>query len=270
MKKLAIVLGLILFTQFAMSQNKFRFGLKVTPSINWLKPSDTKKFASNGSSIGFGGGLTAEYMISENFSFYSGLELQSEKGKIDFEPNDNSTEVYYFMNKDYSFTSITEVNGNYEPDDTNSHQIRLKNRVYSNNYVSIPLGIKMKTKEIGYMTYFGEFGLNLAFRTGTKIKDDVDYLSNVQAQADLNDISEVNMDKDMQPIRVQLRFGLGTEYKISEGTSIFGGLHYNLGFTNVVKGDSKYLVSPNSAGDNKPVSQNFKAHGVQLTVGVLF
>ena len=92
------------------------------------------------------------------------------------------------------------------------------------------------------MTYFGEFGLNLAFRTGTKIKDDVDYLSNVQAQADLNDISEVNMDKDMQPLRVQLKFGLGGEYKISEGTSIFGGLHYNLGFTNVVKGDSNYLV----------------------------
>ena len=271
MKKSAIILGLVLFTQFAMSQNKFRFGLKVTPSINWLKPIDTKKFESNGASLGFGGGLTGEYMISESFSFYSGLELQVEKGKINFEQNGtNSTEVIYYMDKDYSFSSISEVNGNYKADDTSAHQIRLKGRTYSNNYVTIPLGIKMKTKEIGYMTYFGEFGLNLAFRTGTKIKDDVDYLSNVQAQADLNDISEVNMDKDMQPLRVQLKFGLGGEYKISEGTSIFGGLHYNLGFTNVVKGDSKYLVSPNGSGDNKPVSQNFKAHSIQLTVGVLF
>jgi len=128
----------------------------------------------------------------------------------------------------------------------------------------------MKTKEIGYMTYFGEFGLNLAFRTGTKIADEVDYLKDNDAKADIGDITEVNMDKDMQPLRVQLKFGLGAEYKISEGTSVFGGLHYNLGFTNVVKGDSKFLVSPNSTGDNKPVTQNFKAHGVQLTIGVLF
>ncbi len=271
MKKLAIVLGLVLFTQFGMSQSKFRFGLKVAPSINWLKPSDTKKFASDGVSLGFGGGLTMEYAIGDNFSFYSGLELQTEKGKIDFMPNGaSSTSVFYFMNKDYSFVETSEVNGSYEPEDTSAYQVQLKSRTYKNSYVTIPVGIKMKTKEIGYMTYFGEFGLNLAFRTSSKINDDVDYLGDNDAKADIGDISEVNMDKDMQPLRVQLKFGLGAEYKISEGTSVFGGLHYNLGFTNVVKGDSKYLVSPNSTGDFKQVTQNFKAHGIQLTVGVLF
>ncbi|MDB4088860.1 PorT family protein [Flavobacteriales bacterium] len=270
MKKIAVILGLVFFTQFAMSQNKFRFGLKIAPSINWLTPSDTKKFEGNGSALGFGGGLTIEYIISESFSFYSGLELQSEKGKINFQPNDNSTKVYYFMNKDYSFIETTEVDGDYIPEDTSAYQVQLISRAYKNSYVTIPVGIKMKTKEIGYMTYFGEFGLNLAFRTGTKIADEVDYLKDNDAKADIGDITEVNMDKDMQPLRVQLKFGLGAEYKISEGTSVFGGLHYNLGFTNVVKGDSKFLVSPNSTGDNKPVTQNFKAHGVQLTIGVLF
>ena len=270
MKKLAIVLGLVLFTQFGMSQSKFRFGLKVAPSINWLKPSDTKKFESDGVSLGFGGGLTMEYMIGDNFSFYSGLELQTEKGKINFMPNGaSSNSVFYFMNNDYSFNETTEVNGNYEAEDTSAHRIQLTNRTYKNSYVTIPVGIKMKTNEIGYMTYFGEFGLNLSFRTGTKIEDEVIY-PDVIAEVNLDDISEVNMDKDMQPIRVQLKFGFGAEYKISEGTSLFGGLHYNLGFTNVVKGDSKYLVSENAAGLFTPVTQNFKAHSIQLTVGVLF
>jgi hypothetical protein len=124
----------------------------------------------------------------------------------------------------------------------------------------------MKTKEIGYMTYFGEFGLNLAFRTGTKVTDEVDYLNSNDAKANLNDITDVNMDKDMQPIRVQLRVGLGTEYAVSDGTSLFGAIHYNLGFTNVVKGDSRYLINDQS----KQFSQKISAHGIQVTVGVLF
>ena len=270
MKKLVILLGLALFTQFGMSQSKFRFGLKVAPSVNWLKPTNTKIFESDGVSLGFGGGLVMEYMIGDNFSFYSGLELQTEKGKINFAPNDNSDDVFYYMSGNYTFNETTDVNGDYQAEDTSAYRIQLKNRVYKYSYVTIPVGIKMKTKEIGYMTYFGEFGLNLAFRTGTKVTDEVDYLGDNDAKAELSDISEVPMDKDLQPIRVQLKFGLGAEYKVSEGTSLFGGLHYNLGFTNVVKGDSKYLVSADSQGLFKPLSQNFKAHAVQLTIGVLF
>jgi hypothetical protein len=98
------------------------------------------------------------------------------------------------------------------------------------------------------------------------VTDEVDYLNNNDAKANLNDITDVNMDKDMQPIRVQLRVGLGTEYAVSDGTSLFGAIHYNLGFTNVVKGDSRYLINDQS----KQFSQKISAHGIQVTVGVLF
>lgn len=259
MKKSAIVFGLILLTQFAISQNKFRFGLKLTPSVNWLKPDNVQKFTSGGSTIGFNWGLTGEYMISDNFSFYSGLELNHEKGKISFKTN-----TYYNMKENYELTL---------PEDTSAYSIKLNERAYKSTYVTLPIGIKMKTNEIGYMTYFGEFGLNLAFRTGTKITDKAeldDPRATISDASKYNNLEGVNYDKDMQPIRVQLRVGLGGEYRVSGGTSLFVGLHYNLGFTNIVKGDSKYLISPNTAGDNKPVSQKFKAHGVQLTVGVLF
>lgn len=264
MKKLALLLGLVLVAQIAVSQNKFRFGLKLAPSINWLKPDDVKKFTNGGSTLGFNWGLTGEYMISENFSFYSGLEVNHEKGKITF-VNDN----YYYMKGGFELVQTKETNGVQVPEDTSAYRLKITERSYKSTYVTLPVGIKMKTKEIGYMTYFGEFGLNLAFRTGTKITDKAN-LDDIRAKAseaaDYNNLSDVNYDKDMQPIRVQLRVGLGAEYKVSEGTSLFGGVHYNLGFTNVVKGDSRYLVDQNS----KALSQKFSAHGIQLTVGVLF
>ena len=130
----------------------------------------------------------------------------------------------------------------------------------------------MKTNEIGYMTYFGEFGLNIAFRTGTKITDEVnyDFIGNVATKVNLSDIRDVNMDKDMQPLRMQLRAGAGAEYKISEGTSVFGAIHYNLGFTNSVKKDSKLMLNEKDPGVFKPLSQKFTAHGIAVTIGVLF
>ena len=263
MKKLILLLATILISQWVVSQSQFRFGLKIAPSFNWMKPDDVKKFENGGTTLGFNWGLTVEYALSENFSFYSGLELNHEKGKINFL---ETNKAYYYMNDRYDFIETKEENGVRVPEDTTGYLLQLKSRSYKSTYVTIPVGIKMKTKEIGYMTYFGEFGLNLAFRTGTKVTDEVDYLNNNDAKANLNDITDVNMDKDMQPIRVRLRVGLGTEYAASDGTSLFGAIHYNLGFTNVVKGDSRYLINDQS----KQFSQKISAHGIQVTVGVLF
>jgi hypothetical protein len=35
--------------------------------------------------------------------------------------------------------------------------------------VNIPIILKMKTKEIGYFTYFGEFGAVLGFKTKARV-----------------------------------------------------------------------------------------------------
>ena len=75
MKKLILLLAIILISQWVVSQSQFRFGLKIAPSFNWMKPDDVKKFENGGTTLGFNWGLTGEYALSENFSFYSGLEL---------------------------------------------------------------------------------------------------------------------------------------------------------------------------------------------------
>jgi hypothetical protein len=261
MKKIALLLAIILCANYAVSQKKFRFGLKLGTAFNWMKPDNEKKFENDGVTMGFNWGLQGEYALNNNISAYFGLEINHERGKINF-----TDTAYYFMREGYEFIPTTQRNEVYVPEKNDGYPLLLNSRIYKNTYVSIPVGIKMKTNEIGYMTYFGQFGLNLGFRTGTKITEDVNYLANTIAEGKLKDISNVNMDDDMQPIRVQLRVGGGAEYKISEGTSVFGVVHYNLGFTNVVKGDSKYLLNSNSI----PVSQKFSAHGVSVSVGVLF
>lgn len=268
MKKLSIIVLALAFANGSFSQDSetksFRFGLKVAPSVNWMKPDNAKLFSNGGSSLGFNWGLVTEFALSDLFSVSTGLELNYESGKIDFtEP------AYYGITPSYTFleTKKDENTGNYYADGFKPSEdaaVELGKRKYANTYVTLPIAIKMKTKEIGYMTYFGEFGVNLGFRTKTKVTDEAVKITT--ANSTQFDLSDMNYDKDMQPIRTQLQVGFGTEYKLAGSTAIFGALHYNLGFTNSVKKDSKYLLDKN----NQVVNQNFSAHGIRLTVGVLF
>jgi hypothetical protein len=272
MRKIAILVAVLFLAKAGFSQHddskKFRFGLKATPAVNWLTPDNVKKFTKGGSTIGFGFGLVGEYNISENFSITSGIELSFESGKIEYKDN-----AHYWMTESFEFIE-PEKNGagTYTiSDSTQGYRLNVTKRKIKSTYVIIPIGIKMKTKQIGYVTYFGEFGLNLGFRSGSKINDDAIVKDNNPTASNatqelLKNPEDVNLNNEMQPLRVQLKIGLGGEYEIAKGTAVFAGLHYNLGFTNVVKGDSRHLL--NDA--NQRISQKFTAHGITLSVGVLF
>src|SRR3989442_1614163 len=60
-----------------------------------------------------------------------------------------------------------------------AHDSRLNSRYYKTTYIVIPLYLKMKTKQIGAMTYYGEFGLNASIRLKSKVTDDVSQYKNV-------------------------------------------------------------------------------------------
>jgi hypothetical protein len=267
MKKISTLVLALIFANGIFSQDgetkNFRFGLKIAPSVNWLKPDDTRKFENGGSTLGFNWGLITEFALSDLFSVSTGLELNHEKGKINYVKNN-----YYYMNEDLEFIETEEIGstGLYGPSDTTKayDALKLTKRSYHNTYVTLPIAIKMKTKEIGYMTYFGEFGLNLSFLTGTKVTDEASPTFNVNSNA-FNDLEKINFN-DMFPVRTQLQVGFGTEYKMAGETALVAALHYNLGFTNIAKKNSKYLVNDAS----EQVSQSFSAHGVRLTIGILF
>ena len=270
MKKTAILIAIIFLAKAGFSQsespNKYRFGLKVVPTINWLKPDNVKKFTNGGATIGFGFGLVGEYRLSDNFSVTSGLEISFESGKMEYTDN-----AHYWMTETFDFIEPSQVGNNYLVDSSQGYRLNVTKRKVKSTYVIIPIGIKMKTKQIGYLTYFGDFGLNIGFRTGSKVDDDATVQDNfpvagTEVQGLLKNPEDVNLNNEMQPLRLQLKVGLGAEYEISSGTAVFGSVHYNLGFTNVVKSESNHLLND----DNQKVTQKFTAHGVSISVGILF
>lgn len=210
--------------------SKLRFGFKVAPSLAWLKP-DVKGFESNGSKIGFIYGIMMDYNFAKNYAFGTGLEISYRGGKTKY---------------DYAFSSGNTVH-TFSGDDT-----------YNLKYIEIPLTIKMKTNEIGYMTYFGQFG----FQPGFKISAKEDFSQTKTTPAGASVVAtDSEADADVSSVNISLLFGLGLEYRFSGNTAVLVGLQFSNGFTDVLTGTNHLDTST----DLKAISNYFS-----LNVGVFF
>lgn len=288
MKKFTFLFIAVLGLQFANAQDEgksFRFGLRLDPSINWFKVDNEKKFESAGASVGFGWGLHTEIKLSDNASWTNAIGLFYDKGKVNFAPTVGTADsVYYLLNGD---DVLIEFPGT-EFDDTlpsGTTQYRLGTRSYTVNYAHLQTCIKMKTKEIGMITYFGQFGLNLGIKTKARANDLAQARTGVTLAGDTyaseSEKEKIDITKDAAFMKLGINIGFGLEFNISGTTSAFACLSYNHGFTNVVSKNSDFLKTTDDADKiylpNSTVGKNiidfdqkFTARNIALTVGILF
>lgn len=125
-----------------------------------------------------------------------------------------------------------------------------------NQYVEVPLTFKMRTKEIGYTTYYGQFGVGL----GLNVRAEVDERSHVawgrdsQADAwapvpqDAPDAEALrrNVEEQTRWFRPSLIVGLGAERALLGKTALCAGIAYNLGLANQFSGQT--IVRTNTSG----------------------
>ena len=272
----------------------FRFGLAIDPSVNWMKP-DGKIITKNGAGVKFGGGLILEFRLAKVASLQTGIRIGGDGGKVKYNNGDlqnpNSNVVSYF------YTTADDVIAKYQSPDTASAfysssftkgktQYQLNERQYKATYITIPLVLKLKTKEIGTMTYFGQFGVNTSIRWKATANDNVTEMKQNFSSSQIASLgatetkSKVDVTKDVALIKEALTFGLGAEMNLSGSTSLTFGLNYNLGFTNAVKGTSDYLIRRTNSSSYSSAAQTsvtttqlpqiLKSNSVVLTVGVLF
>lgn len=245
MKKLLIIFwGLVFvvakigYTQEKDDLKNFRFGLKVQPSIAWYKLDDTKKFESDGSKIKFGYGLMTEFNLNKIVCFSTGIEINSTGGGIKY------LDTAYYVPKS----------------DTNKFYV--KTRTFKSNYVDIPLTLKMKTPEIGTMTYFGQFGVNASIRWNAKTIDN-GHFKNTTTFVDTDPLVAT---KEVGFFHLGLNVGAGFEMNLAGSTSFIVGVNYHNGFTNALKKASDILLDKTG----NAVQQKVKAKSISLTIGILF
>lgn len=225
MKKIIFSIFVLLITTSVFSQ-KARFGIIGSPEINWMKP-DKKTVVNNGVHFGLSYGLAFDIPMGiENVMLTSGVLIDNAGGKLVYQ----DTVPFMTLDSTYLLDKTDEV-------------------AYKLQYLTIPIGLKLKTNEIGYMTYFAQIGLTTQLNIGAKAK-----------VGNLIDNEKIN--KEVGLINLNYHIGAGFEYSLSGKTSLLVGVYYNNGFIDVTS-IPKELKDLRSA--DKIVLNN-----VSLKVGIMF
>lgn len=225
--RLAFTLIVILFGSVISKAQGFRLGLTASPSIAWMNPK-TDGFTSEGNRAGFSYGLLAEVLFSEQYGLASGLQISYLGGKL-----------------------------SYPVDETiNNETFNRLERTYRLQMIELPFALKMRSKEILGIQYFGKMGIGL----GVVLKaEGDDRFSNAQGSSNLVQ-SEKNINDDIAFGRASLILGGGAEYQIGGNVSLVGGITFNNGFTNMLKNSNEVSGERNNA----------RANYLEFSFGILF
>ncbi len=255
MKKIitaAIIIALGINSNAQGNDKDFRFGLKIEPSFNWLSPDKAEKFESGGIKMGFGIGAMTDFKLGGNVWLSTGVAVDFNGAKLNYLDNTISDTSGFYPG--YFHYSSGQSSGIVSVDDANAALldtastafsdysfIQLTNRTIRAQYVNIPLFIKMKTGEIGYLTYFGQFGLNTSIKTKARATDGGVIISGTNIA--LTDLDDLDIEKEVNLFKVAGSIGGGFEYNLSESTSLSVAVNFDYGFTSLTKKDSDHIIA---------------------------
>jgi Opacity protein and related surface antigens len=211
MKKIAIT-ALFAFAFLLPAHSQVHFGITLDPQVSWLS-SDRKKVEGDGYIPGIAFGLNIDRYFAERYAVYTGVFIESTGGYLKY----NTT----------GFTLDTKDRDGYVINQGESMKYRLQ-------YLTAPIGIKLKTNPIGYNTFYA----NLGFKTSILLKSK-GFSGSGHTGADAMD-GEV-LDGEMNYINLGYQIGAGTEYSLGGNVALIFGVTYNNGLTNTVNNSSLHI-----------------------------
>ena len=201
MKKLNFLALFFLLFSFCFSQNfnyklkNTRMGLYVSPTLN-LVQTDSEQTETN-TKPGVIYGYAIEISLNENHRLESGLAISYKGGGIE--------------------TSSTWATPE-GTTDTNSPTTGSIHSDYKIQYITLPLFIKMRSREIGYFNYFARIGPSLNFKVREMISS--------------------NEEKNTKLALIDISIFLGLEYSLGGKTSVEGSLFFNNSITNALEAEN--------------------------------
>ncbi len=211
---------------------------------------DTKGVDNSSSKLAFGFGATGDIKMADNIYFSTGLGGYFNGGGLKY--NDIVVKV----------------------EEQENDTIMTRESDYNLKYIKIPLTFKGKTNEIGYMTYFVEFGGSLGINY--RARQDINApLSTGSSEIDTKDL---DVSDKTNFLRLSMIISGGFEYNLSGNTSVLVAATFDNGLTNVF---NKNDVTTYQADENgKPKKENGDlvggpdlesvANTISLRVGILF
>ncbi|MCB0564895.1 MAG: outer membrane beta-barrel protein [Phaeodactylibacter sp.] len=246
MKKIVVFTAfLTLFLTAAQAQD-VRFGFQLSPAFSWMT-SNTNKINSSGTNLGLKLGMIGEYFFRENYSISTGIGFHfNAGGTLFYEETVDSVSIW--------------AEANVPGDNLYSGGTSFK---YSLQFVEIPLGLKMRTREFGYVRYYIEPHVVLGFRTQARGN-----VENDKSASAVDPEEKYNIQSAVNLLNFSWGIGGGMEYAISDNAALVGGIAFQSGFADVTK-DKRTAIYANG-GSGREEDSRGKVNSLVIRLGIMF
>jgi hypothetical protein len=253
--------------------SKFHLGLALAPNASFGMSRDYAHW--NEGLVGqFGFRFIFDIMFTETYAIGTGVNVFSTGGR-----------VMRFQTTGGGGQSELDV----------IEQIELVQRL---QYVELPVTFKMRTREIGYTTFLGEFGAGFGINTRaeaderrmvTHTRDAIAGGDWVLTGSELGqEVSRVVLDQResmgeyadwIRGFRPAMIIGLGLERRFTGSTALHLGLTYNMGLNSIYRTGDFHPEPTRSTddrlprffdGDTEAVDMKGKSSALSLSVGLMF
>jgi opacity protein-like surface antigen len=240
MKRIIFVFVLVLIISNAFSQG-FSGGMFGGLNTSWVS-TDSKLVEPEGVKIGYTFGVAADFGLTDNFAITSAIQFANVGGGLKFK---------------YGAYKIT------------ASEVEIPEKLKANtqldfniNYINIPIGLKGKTNEIGYVTYFLKGGVTPMFRSKA--------LADINVIEDNLDPNDLLVNDHVKMLNFGWHLGGGIEYSLAGNTRLLLELVYTGGlmdFTKVNAFIDKFQVDQSNPKTSDPAT---RLNDIHLKVGILF
>ncbi len=205
-RQLSVLLLLILLPAGLIAQRGDRpamgplikFGIHADPVISWFS-SDMDSVRNDGARSGFNFGISLYRYFGPNYAISTGINIISAGGRL---VTRNTTTFDLTTGIDPVVPANTPI-------------------VYKIQYLSIPIGLKLQTNQIGYITFFTDLGIDPKLVIGKKV--DIDNLEDQKAPGEI------------KTFNISYHVIAGIEYAIGGNTAIVLGLGFDNNFADITK-----------------------------------
>jgi hypothetical protein len=184
----------------------FKFGVHADPMITWFG-SDNSVVINKGSRPGLNFGLSVYRYFGPNYSFSTGINLISAGGRLV-----TDQKITFSLSHGGTLQNV--------PVDSAA------SIVYKIQYLSIPIGLKLQTNQIGYYTFFTDLGLDPKVVVGGK------------ADIPSIPIKSENAMEELRMFNLSYHIMAGVEYGIGGSTALVLGIGFDNNFLDITKDKS--------------------------------
>lgn len=238
-------------SSYAQISDVFRLGLSASPFVSFLGSNDPL-INPAGSNVGFHLGMDAELYFgpdaidAKNYAITTGFGIVFNTGGA--LTHDIGGELW---KSGELRTPLVDASGNVVPMPNGA------TLGYKVQTLRIPIGIKMRTNEIGYFRYFGHVPFFLDVATAAR--------GTVESST-VNTDKPQNINKDVNPLNLSWGIGGGAEYSLSTGTSVTAALFFHNGFLDVTNNKGQQNSVPTVTEEDSKTIIN----AITLKLGFLF